>query len=309
MNKKIKIIAFTIFIIVIIVLGYTIYSSATKEKEQSIEEKVLAENDYLEVKIINIANRMNNITIQNYKVTTKEVQKSSGSGDSTSASGESGQDSQSQGNGGSKEEGGSEQGNTGLGSSSNETTQEYSMEKINELSKEGTKEINWDDIQKEVEEIYTVVPTITLDLYQTSINQEDILKFNNYLDELAINSKNEDEKKTLENLCNMYECIRKFIENTSNEEEFKATIRAKENALIAYSRVSLEEWDKVEPDLQTAIDGFSVLLTNTNVNYKKQVNINKIYVILNELKNETSKKDKDVFFIKYKNLLEEMASM
>ena len=309
MNKKIKIIAVTIFIIVIIILGYTIYSSATKEKEQSIEEKVLAENDYLEVKIINIANRMNNITIQNYKVTTKEVQKSSGSGDSTSASGESGQDSQSQGNGGSKEQSGNEQGNTGLGSSSNEKIQEYSMEKINELSKEKTKEINWDDIQKEIEEIYTVVPTITLDLYQTSINQEDILKFNNYLDELAINTKNEDEKKSLENLCNMYECIRKFIENTSNEEEFKATIRAKENALIAYSRVSLEEWDKVEPDLQTAIDGFSVLLTNTNINYKKQVNINKIYVILNELKNAASKKDKDVFFIKYKNLLEEMASM
>ena len=294
MNKKFKMLAFIIFFAIIGVLGYVIYSNATKSNEQSLDEKVLTEIKYLEVKIVNIANKINNITTRNYKVTTKSVEQQSDSEESSSTN----SSNENKNSDSSKEE-----------STGNKTSEVQGTENVKEISEDKEKEINWEDIQKDIEEIYTVIPTITLDLYQTSINQEDILKFNGYLDELAINTKNNDKEKILESLCYMYSCITKFIENVSKEEEYKSAIKAKENVLVAYSRVTLDKWEKVEQDLQSAIDVFSVLLTNTNINYKKQINVNKTYVILNELKNVASKKDKDVFFIKYKNLLEEIDGM
>ena len=40
-----------------------------------------------------------------------------------------------------------------------------------------------------------------------------------------------------------------------------------------------------------------------------QYNINKVYVMINELQNAVTLKDKEVFLIKYKNLLEELQNI
>lgn len=309
MNKRMKMISFISIFVVLIVLGCVIFSNATKS-ENTIEDKINSEIEYLEVKLVNIANRMNNVTVQNYKVTIKEVEEQSGAGDSSGESAESGQQSQSQGNGGSENVEGNSESSSDKSSDSkdekdNEKSKEFNMERIKQLSKDREKEINWDDIQKEIEEIYTVIPTITLDLYQTNINQEDILKFNSYLDELAINAKDVKEEEVLTKVCDMYSCITKFTDNVSNDDVYKTTIKTKEEILNAYSKINSDKWDEVVKDIQNGIDNFSILLTNTNIDYGKQVNINRIYVILNELKNAGNKKDVDVFLIKYKNLLEE----
>ena len=308
MSKRMKIFSIVIFFMVVMILGYVIYSNATKNDGKTLEDKVKSEIEYLEVKLLNMANRLNNITIQNYKVTTKEVEEQSESGDSSSNSAESGQDDQSQGNGGSNSSEGNQQG-SGATTGGKSDNKEYNMERIKELSKDRDKDINWDDIQKEVEEIYTVIATITLDLYQTNINQEDILQFNGNIDDLADVVKNEDEEQTLNKLCELYSGISKFTSAAVQDELYDTVIKTKENVLKAYSKINTENWDEVLSNMQGAIDTFSVLLTNTNVDYGKQVNINKTYVILNEMKSVANKKNSDVFLIKYKNLLEEIGSM
>lgn len=317
MDKKMKILSFIIFFVVVIALGYIVYSKTSKSEEEMLSEKVLTEVKYIEEKIINMANRINNITTQNYKVTTKKVEGESsnkneenktGSENSQSNSSENSQ-SDSNENSQADSSGSSQSNSIGNSQSDSNEYEEYNMERINELSKDKETEINWDEIQKEIEQIYTVMPTITLDLYQTNINQEDILNFNGYLDDLANATKREDASGTLAQLCNMYYDISKFTDSVSQDELYKTMIKTKLNVLKAYSVVNTENWDEVNKNMQIAIDNFSTLLTNTNVNNEKQVNINKSYVILNEIKNASNKQDKDVFFIKYKNLLEEMSSM
>ena len=308
-----KIIAFIILLIVVIIFSYLIYSNATKNDENILKDKVVTEIKYLEVKLVNIANRMNNITTQNYKVTSKEVEEESGTSSSSNLDSESGQDLQSQDNGESKESSSSSEEskeNSSLKDSSGgeQKVEEFNMEEVKELPI-GEEEINWDEVLKEIEEIYTIMPTITLDLYQTNVNQEDILNFNTFLDELAIVAKNKEEENTLNKICEMYANISKFIDNTTEDDAYKTTIKTKENVLKGYTAASFEKWDETVANIQNGIDIFSALLTNTNIENEKQVNINRAYVIINELKNAANKQDKDIFFIKYKNLLEEMNSM
>ena len=62
-------------------------------------------------------------------------------------------------------------------------------------------------------------------------------------------------------------------------------------------------------DVNNAINTYSQLLTNTNIDSTKQYSINKVYVMLNELQNAVSIKDKSVFLVKYKNLVEEISNI
>ena len=59
-------------------------------------------------------------------------------------------------------------------------------------------------------------------------------------------------------------------------------------------------------DIKNAIDTYSKLLTNTEIDARKQYNVSKGYIMLNELQNAVSLNNSTVFLIKYKNLLEEM---
>ena len=62
-------------------------------------------------------------------------------------------------------------------------------------------------------------------------------------------------------------------------------------------------------DMNTAISVYSQLLTDTTINSNNQYNINRMYIMLNELKNATTLEDTSVFLIKYKNVIEEIDDM
>ena len=62
-------------------------------------------------------------------------------------------------------------------------------------------------------------------------------------------------------------------------------------------------------DITEAIKTYETLLTSANIETNKQASINKAYIMLNELQNAINLKDKQVFLIKYKNLLEEINNM
>ena len=65
----------------------------------------------------------------------------------------------------------------------------------------------------------------------------------------------------------------------------------------------------MDSDVSKAIETYSTLLTSSEIDENKQSNVNKGYVMLNELKSSISMQDKSVFLIKYKNLLEEINNM
>ena len=70
-----------------------------------------------------------------------------------------------------------------------------------------------------------------------------------------------------------------------------------------------DNWKEINNNMTSAVEKYTTLLTSSEVNNNKQASVNKGYVMLNELKNVVDTKDKDVFLIKYKNLLEEINNM
>lgn len=164
--------------------------------------------------------------------------------------------------------------------------------------------------KKDVEKIYTSLYSTTLDLYQTSLNQQDIVNFNKEYDNLTKAVKEENKDATLIELVKLYDYIPKFIENCTDDEKEKIVIKTKNDLFKAYSILDKENWNEISDNVNNSTQEFTKLVTNINTKeIGKQYNINKIYVIINELQNAITLKDKDIFLIKYKNLLEELQNI
>ncbi len=189
-------------------------------------------------------------------------------------------------------------------------SQEMFELKSNDILTNNSDEVNWDSIKIEVENLYNDLPSITMDLYQlNNINQEDILNFNKEYDNLTTIVKDENSKDTLNQLTKIYDYLPKFLRSSEQEELYTTLVETKANIFKGYSKLDTENWDEISNDIKTAINVYSKLLTTTDIEQYKQSNISKGYIMINELQNAVSLKDKEVFLIKYKNLLQEISKM
>ena len=156
--KKLKIISYIILLIVLVVLALTVYTSANQNDEEDEKEKVISEIRYLDTKLVDVFNTMNNIETRNYKIYTTKIEESrsaetTGSGNSSSEGGES--------------SGGSDSGNTTSSTNSTNTGENYEMVESGILTSD--RNIDWTSCKNEVELIYTSISTITLDLYKLNV--------------------------------------------------------------------------------------------------------------------------------------------
>lgn len=192
-------------------------------------------------------------------------------------------------------------------SQSSEASKKFDLKPIGVLS--ASQDINWEDVKKEIEILYSSIPTITLDLYQLNVSQEDVLGFNKEFDVLTTKAKEENKEETLKSLSKLYEYIPKFLQNSTDDEVKKVIADTKKDIFKGYSKLDSKNWEEIAKDTKQAIDDFSKLLSNTNIDSNKQYKISKIFVMINELQNAVEVKDESVFLIKYKNILEEINNM
>ena len=311
MKKSLKILFYVITVFIVILIGFGIYYAvhSTNKNDEQIQSKVISEIEYIDEKLISFFNDMNNVEYENYKLVvqelgttnnSKEDQKLSESTNLTNGESQTKESSNNQSQN-------TSQGSLATNSESKEETKKYSMEEAGILV--DSKDINWEKLQTQVENLYISIPTITLDIYKVTKNQEEILKFNSQFDELTQAMKTENKEETLSKLVNLYETINNFVTQVSKSDNEKIISQTKLNILKAYSKLDSKNWQEIANDIQIATKNFEILLTDIEVSEQKQYTINKVYIMLNEMLSAVEKQDQDVFLIKYKNLLEELNSI
>ena len=306
--KKFKIISYIILLIVLAVLALTVYTSATQNNEQDEKEKVTSEIRYLDTKLVDLFNNMNNIQTRNYQIYTTKIEESrsaenSGGGSSGGESGSNGSNSDTNSNADSS----SSQDSSGNQTQTENANKNYEMQASGILTT--NRDIDWTSCKNESELIYTSISTITLGLYRLNVSQEDILNFNKDLDSLTVSLEEENKQSALDNLIKVYEYIPKFAQTAVDDTLYKTVLETKLNVFKGYIKLDSGDWTGISTNIVDAINVYATLLTNTEIDANKQTSINKGYVMLNELKNAVDTQNTSVFLIKYKNLLEEINNL
>ena len=309
--KKYKKFLFFFLILVIIILSFFLYNSISNENKDDSKGKALSEIEYLENKLELLFNKLNNIENNNYSLSVKKIEESSssqsGSENNNENSGESSGSSEEESNSSNSEEESGNSSNSSSDSKGNDgNNEEYNLEQSGILTNNNNN-IDWKSIKLEVESLYSEVATITLDLYSLGISREDILGFNQELDNLTISVKEENKENTLSNLSKLYDYIPKYLKSVTNDEIFIGKIDTKNNLFKAYSILDSKNWQEIGNNVTNTINSFSNNLLNKETD--KQYIINKIYIMLNELQSAVNKQDDSIFLIKYKNILEEIDNL
>lgn len=205
-NKFINIISKVIIFIAVvfsIVLIFAVYSNANESEKE--DGKIEEEIRYLDNKLLTIINYLNNINLQNYKMSLTKIEAESNSSGSNQKGG--------------KEEGGNEKGGSEDSSSkngaNNEETAITKMERETIVT-EDKKETDWETIEGETEILYSSWAPIVLDLYKINVNKEDILSFSDTLDETILSIKKQDKALTAMYLSKLYGHLPKFVKNIRN---------------------------------------------------------------------------------------------
>ena len=297
--KKYKKLAYILLIIILITFGFIIYKVSGKDENSDIKEKANAELEYIDGKLTNLFNEINNIKFNGYTISATDISQNDTSTQSEEQTSNSSSSSSGNSSGSSN--------NSSEEKKENEKQEQYTLKETGILNNK--EEINWEEIKKEVENLYPSLSSMTLDLYKTSINQQEILGFNNEFDNLITAVKNEDKEATLDELSKLYNYIPKFKQSCSDTNLEIIISNTKNYLFKAYSILDSENWNNIFANINNAIQEYTKLVTDIENKNNKQYNINKAYIMINEMQNAIKLEDKEVFLIKYKNLLEELENI
>lgn len=310
--KKYQKIAYIFLVIFVLSIAFVLFKAyANSNKNEDEKEKTETEIQRIESSLVNMFNELNNIKFENYRINTSQINKedlkdnssSSASETSPSSGGSSSSESSSSGEQGeSQKENGSSQ-----SSEKSKENQNYELKLSGVLTENS--DINWENLKNEVEILYPSIPSLTIDLYKININKEQITNFNQEYDNLMKAIKEENKQNALDALANLYNYLPDFIENSTDDTNEKILIRTKNNIFKAYSLLDKNDWNAITENVNLANQEFTKMLTNSQSSNKNQYIINKAYIQINELQNSTQTKEKEIFLIKYKNLLEELENI
>lgn len=264
----------------------------SKNSEDELKQKVNAEISYIDNELLSMVNSLNNIYFDKYKVDEQKVPKKSANSEKEESSNKEGDESNSKG--GSEKESGQQ--------SSEDSSQKISSMKTNNLLK-GDTEIDWDDLRNKVENLYDVWTTISVDLKDIGVNDENLSQFEHNMDNVAIAVKQENKQATLENAIQIYKQLAEFVKSYGSDDSI---LQTKYKLLVCYNYANQEQWELFQEALTDLKMSYSNFI-NKKTEYKgKETNIKNASMIINEINSTIDAKDKEIFFIKYKNLMQEL---
>lgn len=282
-------------------------NNATNEDMKS---KIARELDYLDTQMVSILNELNNISLQNYTVTSEETSlgedSSSGESSSGGSSSQSGGASEDSKQGGEQKQSSSQSSSGDSTQKGNVTTMKMQPETI--LSSDES-DIDWDSIKNKIETINEAWGVVILDLSNLNLDNNDILSFSSTLDDCILSIKDEKKVDTLTNIAKLYSFIPKFERGISAENGTQNVKQVKSYIINAYSLVEQEDWTAIGVNISECEKTFKNITNDMEYMKDKEYKVNRTYVLIKELQNSLTYKDKKLFYVKYKNVIESINTL
>ena len=289
-------------ILILVMCLFFLAGCSDNTNDTQNKEKLTSEIQYFSAHIAKMLNDLNNISLQNYELISKKVNVS----ESSSSEGQSSSGSEGQSQSVSSQQGGNSQNSDQSSESQSITVTDM---EANSILKVDTSSVDWDLMKSQIEQINTSWGVVMIDLQNANISNDDIIAFSNLLDKTIISIKNEDKNSSLTNLTSLYSYIPKFLNSASVEKSLQNIETTKYNIFIAYTAVSQDDWNTANTNIANAESSFLSVLNDTNYSKNREFKINKTYVLLKDMQNSIVNMDKELFFLKYKNLMESLNTL
>ncbi len=300
MVKKILNICLSVFTIIFVLLSFCGCKKNKNSEKEQLKEKLNSELFYVENELVIIANSINNIDYANYKIATEHKENTSNQSSKSDKNQQNSKEKdEKEKQGDSKNSESSSQNENG-----GDVQKTFSMAPNDILNR--SKEIDWINLQNKIETIYTALTVIGVDLKEAGVPEEEINNFIGEIDKLTISIKDKQKEEVITNIVNVYKYLPEFIKKYDESSEKHNILALKYNLLICYNDVSLNKWDNYENEVTNIKLSYSNIESRNEEFNGKDINLKKVKSIIEELKKCNETRNQDVFFIKYKNLIQEI---
>lgn len=168
-------------------------------------------------------------------------------------------------------------------------------------------EIDWQSILDDEKKINEVIETIILDLSEMNISQEDLILLSSELNNLLIVTLAENEEELLQRTQSVYALVPRFLSVFSDDKNSIKDKELKSIVLSSFAFANVEEWEQAKTTLQSAINKYTNEMMN-DVDYMqaRSYSLNKVYVLLGEIKNAMDVENLNLVKLKFVNFIEKM---
>ena len=289
--KYILIIVAIVVITTIFILAYA-FNSQSKDIV-STQEKIKQEIEYLDDKIISVANSLNNLDTE-YLLTKNDIKINLSSTNNEEDNKNSNDELAS---GDSKNSGKPSQ-------NDREYITQTTITTINPKSvlTRNREDIDWQYVNTALEEINNSWPIITIDLKSINVSNDELISFSNNIDTTLKYTKINDKTNSLISLANLYSSIPSY-ENSYSRGTMSIELRyAKSDIISSYALLNTERWSEILAFLNDADSRISKVISSSNDN----PNIQKIYIELKEYIKSVNDMDLDLCYMKYYYLMKDL---
>lgn len=291
MKKNVILIIVTAILVVVILSSLVVFAGNNKQ-EPSLEQKASEEIKYMNKYLVSLLGDFENLTIGSYLKEKKSSNIKMESQQSTQPNAtQEGKDN--------KENKQQTQSNSGSTSNSQSGI----------LNNKENKKIEWDTIQNQIEELYSVWNTVSIDLHTLNVDGKLILSFSDFLNESTQNIKKKDKTKSMESVIKLYQLLPKYSQGFNPNIQETKVLEIQSNIVTSYVYASSEKWQEAQTQLTNASNQFAGLLNSVEQQFNDQTTVNQSYILVNELIKAVKLKDKDIFFIQYQNLMDKMETI
>lgn len=166
--------------------------------------------------------------------------------------------------------------------------------------------LNWEKLLNDTKKIENSIPTILVDLTALNIEAAEIAKLSDGVNNMIIAIGNEDEKTYLIELNNVYSLIPTYMEKYAgnNEKTFKKKLKYYAiSTYIAYSDGNLEMAKTQSGELERV---YSEKMQDMNYVQNNEYNLNKLYILIQELKRAVDSNSSELVKSKYLLIIDEI---
>ena len=166
--------------------------------------------------------------------------------------------------------------------------------------------LNWEKLLNDNKKIENSIPTILVDLTALNIEATEIAKLSDGVNNMIIAIGNEDEKTYLIELNNVYSLIPTYMEKYAgnNEKTFKKKLKYYAiSTYIAYSDGNLEMAKTQSGELERV---YSEKMQDMNYVQNNEYNLNKLYILIQELKRAVDSNSSELVKSKYLLIIDEI---
>ena len=176
----------------------------------------------------------------------------------------------------------------------------------NEYFDQDTGTQKWEEILADSRKIENGMATTLVDLAMLNIDTEEISKLSTGINNLIIAIEAQDETNLMIELNNIYVLIPNYLSKYLKDDELIFKKQLKYYAISTYVGFNMGNIDLANGQISEAETRYSEKMKDVNYVQKNEYNVNKVYVLIQELKNAVSLGSQELVKTKYLLLIDEI---